>query len=374
MAEELEGQEQAQEQNNPFNIDISELQEVGSFFSSNEEKEEIKTDIKSAEESVEEQTEESKQKETEDPSSHDTKDSSPFTSYAKLVMEEGLLPNFDIDKWDGKAEGLIQGMQEEIDYGVNSYKETLDPRVKWLADNIDQGIPMEDLLAVDRQRLTLANITEENLAEDTVQKDIVKQYYLETTQFPEATIDKAIERLEATGDLEEESKGFFEQLKQINVQKEQKLAQDAAVQQQARAEQETKALADFKQTLTAMDEIVPGVKVNTVMKDKIFKGLTTVVATDPVTGTPLNEIAKARLENPIDFETKFGYVWYATKGLTDFSVFGSAGKKSAIKDFEESVKNLDTNKSSNQKIRKPDVDSSLVDDMAFFSKGGGWHQ
>ena len=317
-----------------------------------------------------EQQSEGNKKNKEDPSSDDINKPSPFTPYAKLVKEEGVLPNFDIDTWDGKPEGLIQGMQSEINNGIKAYKESFDPRVKWLADNIDNGVAFEDLLNVDKQRLTLATITDEGITSDeALQKDIVKQYYKETTKFPDATIDKAIERLEATGDLEEESKGFFTQLKELNVQKEQQLQEQAQQKQIEQQQAQEQQLIGFKETLSKIDEIIPGVKVNTNMKDKLYKGLTTAIDVNPATGQPVNEIQKAFMENP-QLETTFAYIWYATNGFKDFKVFGSTGKKAAVAEFTDAIKGMDFNQGTQQKIRQPDTDQSLVDQMASFSNWG----
>jgi len=355
---------------NPFNVDLSELQDVGSLFLQGDDtvKETI-IDEETTDDSGEQADDANEEENKEAPSSKDIKSkSSPFTPYAKLVQEEGVLPNFNIDEWDGTPQGLIKAMQDEIEYGINSQIERLDPRVRWLAENAREGVPFEELLAIDKQRLTLNTITEETLQDDKVQKDVARQYYKETTTFSDARISKEIERLEATGDLGEEVKGFFEELKQINSQKEIQLREQAKQQQIAQQQAQAKVLEDFKKTVAAIDEIVPGIKVNTLMKDKIYKGLTTPVDVDKATGAPLNKIAKARMEDPVKFETTLMYIFEATNGFKDFSVFGSAGKKSAIKDFEESVANMDFGTSTKQKLRRPDANQSLVDQMAWFSQ------
>lgn len=371
MAEELENNQFVDD--NPFNIDLSELQDVGNLlFTGDDDVEETEIEDTTNEgsedsEDTDDNEETSETKDKGDPSSKDTIKSSPFTPYAKLVTEEGILPNFKIDEWDGTPQGLIKAMQDEINYGINSQIERLDPRVRWLAENVREGVAFEDLLSVDKQRLTLNTITEENLQDETVQKDIARQYYKETTSFSDARINKEIERLEATGDLGEETKGFFDELKQLNAQKEVQLKEQAKQQRVVQEQAQAKVLDDFKKNVSAIDEIIPGVKVNTIMKDKIYKGLTTPVDVDPQTGMPMNKIAKARMADPVKFETTLMYLFEATDGFKDFSVFQSAGKKNAIKEFEDSVSNMDFS-TSKQKIRKPDVDQSLVDQMAYFSQ------
>jgi hypothetical protein len=261
-------------------------------------------------------------------------------------------------------------MQAEIQNGIKTSMDSFDPRVKWLAENVQEGVAFEDLLNVDRQRVTLNSITEETLtADEGLQKDILKEYYKETTRFSDERIAKEIERLETIGELTEESKSVFEELKQINVAKEQQLREQAQLQQQQQAEQAKQQLEQFKQTVAKIDEIVPGVKVNTAIKDKLFKGLTTAVDVNPVTGQPVNEIQKAFIDNP-QLETTFAYLWYATDGFKDFKVFGSAGKKSAVKEFESAVSSMDFSQGTKQKINKPAGDQNLVDQMAQISAWG----
>lgn len=361
--------------NNPFNINLDLLQDLGNETTFQEEPEtELETEpekelteVNETEEPEEESGKEEEQ-EKEDPSSNKTEKSSPFTPFAKLAVEEGVLRNFDLNEWDGSPEGLVAGMNKEISFGINSYKESLNPRAKWLLDNMDEGVPLEALLQVDKQRVTLDNIKEDTLVEDEgLQKEILSQYYKETTKFTDEAIKKYIDRLETTGDLAEEAKSSFAELKQINVQKEQELQQQAAQQRELQIRQQQEALENFKNTLIKKEEIVPGVKLTDIMKETIEKTLTTPVDIDPNTGTPINEIAKARMEDPINFEINLAYVYKATKGFKDWSVFSSAGKKSAFKDFEDAVKNMDSSSGTKQRINKPDTDPDLRQQMEYFA-------
>ena len=40
--------------------------------------------------------------------------SSPLIPYAKYLKEEGILPDFDIEHFDGSIDGLREGMYNEI--------------------------------------------------------------------------------------------------------------------------------------------------------------------------------------------------------------------------------------------------------------------
>jgi len=370
MAEEVREQEEMNY--DPFaNIDLS-MFETDAIVNEEEvvnEELEKETDTPVEDTEAGDNTEEQEEDNGEKPSSQETKDSSPFTPFAKLLVEEGATPNLNLEEFDGTPQGLIKAIQQEIEYNTNMYKESLNPRVKWLQDNIDEGVAFEDLLAIDKQRMSLNFITEDTLSTDeNVQKQIVKEYLKETTKFSDSLIDKQIERLEITGELTDEAKGYFEELKQINAAKEQQAVEQAKVRQQEFRQQQEKILNDFKETLEKTEEIIPGIKLNRNIKDQIFKTLTTPVTQDPNTGAPLNAIAKARLEDPINFEKNLAYVWLATKGFKDFSTLNSAGKKTAMKEFESALNKGDNKFStSKQNFSEPDSIKELKASMERFS-------
>ena len=370
MAEEVREQEEMNY--DPFaNIDLS-MFETDAIVNEEEvvnEELEKETDTPVEDTEAGDNTEEQEEDNGEKPSSQETKDSSPFTPFAKLLVEEGATPNLNLEEFDGTPQGLIKAIQQEIEYNTNMYKESLDPRVKWLQDNIDEGVAFEDLLAIDKQRMSLNFITEDTLSTDeNVQKQIVKEYLKETTKFSDSLIDKQIERLEITGELTDEAKGYFEELKQINAAKELQAVEQAKVRQQEFRQQQEKILNDFKETLEKTEEIIPGIKLNRNIKDQIFKTLTTPVTQDPNTGAPLNAIAKARLEDPINFEKNLAYVWLATKGFKDFSTLNSAGKKTAMKEFESALNKGDNKFStSKQNFSEPDSIKELKASMERFS-------
>lgn len=370
MAEEVREQEEMNY--DPFaDIDLS-MFETDAIVNEEEvvnEELEKETDTPVEDTEAGDNTEEQEEDNGEKPSSQETKDSSPFTPFAKLLVEEGATPNLNLEEFDGTPQGLIKAIQQEIEYNNNMYKEGLNPRVKWLQDNIDEGVAFEDLLSIDKQRMSLNSITEDTLSTDeNIQKQIVKEYLRETTKFSDSLIDKQIERLETTGELTDEAKGYFEELKQINATKEQQAVEQAKVRHQEFRQQQEKILNDFKETLEKTEEIIPGIKLNRNIKDQIFKTLTTPVTQDPNTGAPLNAIAKARLEDPINFEKNLAYVWLATKGFKDFSTLSSAGKKTAMKEFESALSKGDNKFStSKQNFSEPDSIKELKASMERFS-------
>lgn len=319
----------------------------------------------------EEENEESKESDQKDksgdPSSQETseKDSKkfPLTPYAKLLVEEGVLQNFDIEKFDGSADSLIDAFKNQVSVHVEEYKNTLDPRIKWLQDNIEEGVPLEALLRLDKEKITFSSLSEKDLEEnEDLQKNIVREYFRKTTTgWSDTRIEKEINRLADIGDLKAESKEFFEELKGLTAKEEEQMKVQAQKEQEEAIRKQKDILDTFKKKLEETKEIIPGTEVSKQVKETIYKVLTTPVGYDNF-GMPMNAIAKARSENPIEFEMNLAYIFEVTKGFKDWSSLISTGKKKAIQEFEEAAARLDVNKG-NSGYRDNTASSKKTDDI-----------
>jgi hypothetical protein len=319
----------------------------------------------------EEENEESKESDQKDksgdPSSQETseKDSKkfPLTPYAKLLVEEGVLQNFDIEKFDGSADSLIDAFKNQVSVHVEEYKNTLDPRIKWLQDNIEEGVPLEALLRLDKEKITFSSLSEKDLEEnEDLQKNIVREYFRKTTTgWSDTRIEKEINRLADIGDLKAESKEFFEELKGLTAKEEEQMKVQAQKEQEEAIRKQKEILDTFKKKLEETKEIIPGTEVSKQVKETIYKVLTTPVGYDNF-GMPMNAIAKARSENPIEFEMNLAYIFEVTKGFKDWSSLISTGKKKAIQEFEEAAARLDVNKG-NSGYRDNTASSKKTDDI-----------
>ena len=347
-----------------FEVDLSMFEEAEEFikekekFNSSVEEEIVEEDDKN--EPVEKEEEEERQKQKEDPSSQKIdKESSPLAPYAKLLVEEGVFQSSDVEEWDGTTEGFVKIEMTKLEEWKDEYRSSLHPRLKWLQENLDEGVSLKSLLEVDEQSTALASITPEILEENgEVQKNIARAYYKKTTSFSDEKIEKLVTKSEESDELREESKEFFEELKKIDAKEKEALLVEAKKAREEAIKQQNKALETFKSTLDKTEEVVPGIKVNSIMRDKIYKTMTTVVEVDKETGTPLNKISKARMEDPINFEIKLAYLFELTNGFTDWSALSTSGKKKAYNDFEAAAREIDKGKSqgSRRVNTNPDIE------------------
>lgn len=365
----------------------TDMAEMSQFFESKQQTEET-TDAQGSNEELEtqdtdipdftpEETEDIQQDENEVPSSDNTPEGSSsqlYTAIAKLFMEDGLLQSneaedFNVQDAAGFTELFKNEFQQQLEYNLNQYKETLDPRVRHLQEAMEKGIPFETALQFDRDNVTYTSITEDSLSDNTeLQKQIVRDYYKRSTRFSDERIDKEISRLDDLGELDVEAKSSLTELQAlVKVEEEQAIAkaqQDA----QAAYEAQQKTLEDFKKTIEESKEVIPGVPMNNIMRDKVWKSMTTQVATDPY-GNPINKIGQHRMENPLDFEFKLAAIYEYTNGFKDFSVFGNSTKKNVIKELENAAKAADLQKQynisrPNQRINKQTT-KDILDSMKF---------
>jgi len=286
---------------------------------------------------------------SEEPSSSETspqvrqksKTSSPLTPYAKLLVDEGVLPNLDLSAFDGSAESLKEAMIEEILGAVDMYKDSLPPRIKAFINNYEDGVPLDKLVQFDKTETEIDSLTAEKLEDDaSLQKKVVGDYLRKTTKFSDSRINRMVEGYEDSGELEEEAKSSLVELKtMIASEKAEELKQ---IQYNRKVEEDTRKrdLTVLEDRIRTTKEIIPGLQVSDKVKKNMFASMTQPVGYDQH-GRPVNRIVAARMDNPVEFEMKLHYLFEITKGFTDFNKIAEKGRKDASKQFEEAVSSLD---------------------------------
>lgn len=274
-----------------------------------------------------------------DNDNNDNNDSSPLTTlYAKMLIEEGVLPNFTLE--EGKEiepASLKEAMVNEINSGINSYKEQLPPKVKHLINRYEEGVSLESLIELDNKITRYSSITKEALDKDSdLQKQILTEYY-QSAGLPDERVKSLVKTSVDLENIGDEANAALKDLIALQDQEEQRLVDEAKQREEDDLKARDKALNDFKNTLSNTQEIIPGLAINQPMKDKILKTMTIPVGVDAY-GNPLNKIAAYRNKNPYNFDMILSYMYEVTKGFQDWSIVTASGKKSAMNEFEEATK------------------------------------
>jgi translation elongation factor EF-1beta len=270
--------------------------------------------------------------------------SSPLVPYAKYLKEEGILPNFDIEKFDGSIDGLREGMFTEINQGVDAYKNSLPDVVKHLINNYEAGVPLEKLLQIDSERAKYTSYSEDDLSSEDVQKNLVRDYLTKTTKYSQERIERDIQRLVDLQELETEAKSVLPEL--VAIQNDIEQQELAYVQQQKELAEQNRLqeLETLQKTLEATEEIIPGNKMSNLIRQKIFKNLTTPVGYTEQ-GQPLNKLGAYRQKEPVKTEIILNYIFEATNEFKDWSAFSKSAKRAVISEIENAAKTMDYNAS-----------------------------
>lgn len=268
--------------------------------------------------------------------------SSPLIPYAKYLKEEGILPNFEVEKFDGTIEGLRDGMYSEIANGIDAYKQTLPEPIKQLINHYEEGVPLKALLDIDEQRVKYASFNEESLSDEDTQKQLVREYYSLTTKLSAEKIEKHITRLSDLQELEDEAKNILPELIAMQADEERQLVEQARALQEQAEQNRLAELETLRSTLEGTEEVIPGTKISEMLRQKIYKNLTTPVGYTE-DGTPVNRLGAYRMQNPVKTEILLNYIFEATNEFKDWSIFGKAAKRTVITEIENAARNIDNN-------------------------------
>lgn len=272
-------------------------------------------------------------------------------TFASALHEEGVLPSINPEEFaklpaEEKTKALIEAVRTEMTTGLENWVDNLPPQLKKALMNYTEGVSLKDIIESDATETTFGSITEDKLAEDEdTRKKVIKQDLIMRGYTP-AQAEKFAQR---SIDLGEDLNDSKEALKSILVNETNKMEskkQEERARQKAFEESKRKQIEDIKTAIYNTQEIIPGVKLNKVMQDKVFKNMTTVVGEDGE-GRPYNIIGEIRSKNPISFDTKLNY--YAALGLfdekPDFGKLTNNFKTQAVKKLENTFTSMGTKSS-----------------------------
>jgi hypothetical protein len=302
--------------------------------SAKEEKPEVKPEETAKPEEETEETQEETTKETTDA------EPSIYGGIVNLVKEEaGLFSSLEADKITDATQ-LVEAIRSEINEGVEDYKNSLPEALKSLISNYEEGVPLRDLIEIQSNEIELDSITDEDLEDKQIQKNIYTQYLKSTTKFSDSKIEKEINKLDDLDELGDEVKNALEELKELT-KAEKENAVKAAKEARAQEEKARKEQIDnLKKDVEGTQEIIPGVKLNQKEQAELFKQMTTPIGYT-ADGYPVSKVQEIRAKDPVAFEKTLNYL--VMKGVfeKDYSLFKTVeakGKTSAITEFEKTAK------------------------------------
>ena len=257
-----------------------------------------------------------------------------------------ILSDEDLKEFDGSFDGLVKAFHNrEVRTGlemVEDYKSQLPQELKMLAENWEEGVPLDELINIRSNQMRYSSINEKELDEKPeTQKAVVAEYLRKTTKFSDAKIQKEIERLLELDELKGEARDGLKELKAFESEAEDILKKETKKQQERRREENSKVIREYEKTVKSIKEVIPGIKIDDKMAEKMLKYTIDPVGLDGY-GNPVSYIQSLRQSDPYNFDLKLNYIMEVTKGLTDFSKISNTIKTSTNKEFMEKLDNPKT--------------------------------
>ena len=259
----------------------------------------------------------------------------PYSSLATALAEEGVLPSFNPEKDKiQNVEDLIEAFRKEIKN--NEFKD-LTPEQKEYLEAIRTGVKPDVYQQYKSAEQQLNEITDAEISENQeLRKQLIVADFLEKG-IPKEKAEKLAQRSIDIGEDEADAKEALSSLKQLQLQKIELEKAQAIKAKQDAEEQNKKELQTLKDTINKQTEIIPGIKLTDKVKSEVFEQATRPAAQLP-NGTYINAVMKAKLEDPVGFETKLNYLFYVTKGFSDFSKIATTQKSKAVRELDDFVK------------------------------------
>lgn len=258
-----------------------------------------------------------------------------YSSLASALAEEGIITSLENIEEIKTPEDLFKVIKEEIK--KNEFADLTEEQKQYL-EAVRTGIQPQvynDYQAVLKQ---LETVTEEELKENAeLRKGLMVQDFVNQGISKEKA-EKLAQRSIDLGEDVEDSKEALASLKEATKKEYQKMLDD---QKQAKIDAEKKnqdQIKKLKDDLYNTNEIIPGLKINEAVKQKVYDQMTKVVGKSAKTGEPLNALTQAREKDPIGFTIKMHYLFNLTNGFSDFTKLTQKVKSNAVKQLENTLR------------------------------------
>jgi len=255
-------------------------------------------------------------------------DSKPLFVFASLQRDAGLI-DFKDEEFEDSEDWLMSQVEKSVGSKISEYKETMPPEIRYLLENYEEGVPLQNLLEMSSKEQTYEALSEANIEKDaSLQKALVKDL-LARSGWSQERIAKKIERYEDSGVLLEEAQDALASLKDIQKAEKENYVEQQKQEQKQRAEAHNQWLEDLNDHIGKKEEILPGFKLSPKDKEQLYKGITKLDKSGK------NEIMRMREKDP-EFDLKIAYL--ATVLKWDFSAFERQSTTKSTRKLADAIK------------------------------------
>ncbi len=266
----------------------------------------------------------------------DSPSDAKIATLAKALFQEGVLSELS-EEFDGTIEGLFNEVRNEIKNQSQGYINGLPPVIRELAENYQEGVPLDKLISSQSKAIEYSSITDEAIGEDTnLAKKLIRQD-LANRGFSEDKIESRIKMFEENEVLIEEAKDAKTALTQLEEYNKEQLKKQTQARRQQEEENNKRTLEDIRKGIDDTTEIVPGISLNKRSRDKIYNSMTQVVGKTE-DGRPMNAVMATRQKDPVKFETTLHYLHSLGVFNGDWSKITTASKTDATQELANMLK------------------------------------
>ena len=263
--------------------------------------------------------------------------------WAGYFKDNNVLSDVDLEGFDGTDKGLAEAFermkQREGLEMVDDYKSQLPDVLKYLADNWEEGVPLDELLNIKSNQIRFSSITDDKF-EDSVdtQRAIQSEYLKRTTRYSDSKIEKEIQRLIDLDELKADAKESLVELKKFEAEAEENIKKETKRAKEARLEANKATIKLYEKVAKETKEVIPGIKIDDKMQAEILNKVINPVGIDG-NGNQVSYLQSIRSEDPHGFDFRANYIATLTKGFTDFSKISTAITTKATKDLSNLITN-----------------------------------
>ena len=283
---------------------------------------------------------------------------STFAPFAKVLKEEGILPDLEItEDTELNAEFFVKAVKEQV--AKNEFKDLNEDAqnvLKIIRSGGDITSYLETYKKGQDADTNFAVISEDNA------EAFLKEYW-SARGLKDTEIDKIVDVAVINGKALEEAKSLETAYKELLTADKKKKVESTEAARKANQDSIAEQTTKYQALVNSKDEIIKGAKLDQSVKDQMFKLGTQAVLTK--SGEKVTAIQKAFIEEPLETESKLNYLYIITNGFKDMGnlSYSKTAKTSALKDLDAAIKQeKETSKSGSSKkdnnSNKPSIISS----------------
>ena len=293
-----------------------------------------------------------------------------YSSIAKALKEDGVLPDLDDDVLDkaSSPEDFAEIIESQI-------KARFDERQKRVDEALGVGVEYNVIQQYEKTLHYLDSINDDLVSDEsekgeTLRKQLIYQDFINRGYSKDRAIREVNKSFNAGSDIEDakealqSNKEFFKNNYNDVIQK----AKDA---EDARLKEQQKEAENLKKSILEDDKVFGDLVVDKSQRKRIYESISKPIYKDPSTGEMLTAIQKYEQDNHVDFMKYVGLVFTLTDG---FKNIDGLIKGKVNKEMKKGLKNLEN--TLNNSTRNSDGSLNFVtsrrsdDDESYFGKGG----